>query len=114
MSECLFCRMIKGDIPCRKVYEDDNVFAFEDINPQAPVHILVIPKKHVASLAEAEAGDAPLLGELLLRAGELARGRGLDGDGFRVVVNTGPEAGQSVFHIHVHLLGGRRMAWPPG
>ncbi len=114
MPECIFCRISAGEVPARKIYEDDLFIAFEDIHPQAPVHILLIPRKHIPSLAEAPASEARLLGELLLRAREIAREKGLDEDGYRLVVNTGEGAGQSVFHIHVHILGGRPMGWPPG
>jgi len=114
MHECPFCRIIAGQSPARKVYEDDKIFAFEDINPQAPVHILVIPKKHFASLGELPASEAGLLGEMIIRAREIAREKRLEQSGYRLVLNTGAGAGQSVFHIHLHLLGGRRMGWPPG
>ncbi len=113
MSDCLFCRIVAGEIPARKVYEDERLFAFEDIKPGAPTHILIVPKRHLAGLAEAADGDAALLGELQLRAAALAQARGLHG-GYRTVVNVGPDAGQSVFHLHLHLLGGRPLAWPPG
>ncbi len=112
MGDCLFCRIVKREIPSRKVYEDDRVYAFEDIAPKAPTHILVIPKKHIARLAEAGAEDAPLIGETTARAASIAREKGLDD--FRIVVNNGEGAGQSVFHLHFHLLAGRPFAWPPG
>jgi histidine triad (HIT) family protein len=112
MGECLFCRIVKREIPSRKVYEDERVYAFEDIAPKAPTHILVVPKKHIARLSEAGAGDAPLIGETAARAAAIAREKGLDD--FRLVVNDGEGAGQSVFHLHFHLLGGRPLAWPPG
>lgn len=114
MDDCIFCLIINGESRCKPVYEDERVFAFEDINPQAPTHILVIPKKHIASLGEVEEAEKELLGELILRAREIARSRGLDRKGYRLVLNTGPWSGQSVFHIHLHLLGGRPMNWPPG
>ncbi|HVA64694.1 MAG TPA: histidine triad nucleotide-binding protein [Terriglobales bacterium] len=113
MAACLFCRIISGEIPSRKVYEDDRTFAFEDIRPGAPTHILLLPKRHLAGLAEATAADESLLGYLQLQAAELARRRGLD-RGYRTVLNVGPDAGQSVFHLHLHLLGGRPLSWPPG
>jgi len=113
MADCLFCRIIKGEIPSRQVYEDERIFAFEDIQPGAPTHILLVPKRHLEDLAHATAEDAALLGELQLKAADLARQRGL-ANGFRTVLNVGPDAGQSVFHLHLHLLGGRRLAWPPG
>jgi histidine triad (HIT) family protein len=110
---CLFCRIVSGEIPSKKVFEDDRVYAFRDIHPQAPTHILVIPRKHLGSLAEASEGDREMLGHLHLVALELAKSEGLS-DGFRTVINTGPDGGQTVDHLHVHLLGGRSMTWPPG
>ena len=111
--DCLFCKIIAGQIPSKKVYEDDRVFAFEDINPQAPTHVLIIPKTHVAGLKEAQAEDAEIIGYCHLVAAKLARERGIE-DGYRTVFNVGPHAGQSVFHLHLHLLGGRSLKWPPG
>ena len=113
MTDCLFCRIVKGEIPAKKVYEDEHVFAFEDINPQAPTHVLLVPKKHLRGLKEAQAEDAELLGRLHLAAAKIARERGIE-EGYRTVLNVGPKSGQSVFHIHVHLIGGRDMKWPPG
>ncbi|MBZ5721100.1 MAG: histidine triad nucleotide-binding protein [Acidobacteriia bacterium] len=113
MSDCLFCRIIRGEIPSRKVYEDDYTFAFEDINPQAPTHILIVPKKHIRGLKEAVAEDADVIGRSQLVAAHLARERSIE-DGYRTVVNVGPRAGQSVFHLHLHLIGGRSLHWPPG
>jgi len=113
MSDCLFCRILQGAIPAKKVYEDDHAFAFEDINPQAPTHVLIIPKKHVVGLKEATAEDAELLGYCQLVAAKIARERGIE-SGYRTVYNVGPGAGQSVFHLHLHLLGGRALQWPPG
>jgi histidine triad (HIT) family protein len=110
---CLFCRIIAGQIPSKKVYEDDNVYAFEDIDPKAPTHVLVIPKKHFAGLKEAQAEDAEIIGRCHLVAAEIARQRNIE-KGYRTVLNVGPESGQSVFHLHVHLIGGRRLNWPPG
>jgi histidine triad (HIT) family protein len=112
-SACLFCRILRGEIPAKKVYEDDYVFAFEDIDPKAPTHVLVIPKKHFAGLKEAQAEDAELIGRCHLAAAQIARERNIE-KGYRTVLNVGPESGQSVFHLHVHLVGGRRLAWPPG
>lgn len=109
--DCLFCRIVRGEIPSRKVYEDDRVFAFEDIAPQAPTHFLVVPKAHHADLGAA-AADPELVGEVVARAASIARERGLTD--YRLVANQGIEAGQSVFHLHFHVLGGRRMEWPPG
>jgi histidine triad (HIT) family protein len=112
-ASCLFCRILRGEIPSKKVYEDENVFAFEDINPQAPTHVLIIPKKHFAGLKEARVEDAELIGQCHLVAAEIARERKIE-HGYRTVLNVGPGAGQSVFHLHVHLLGGRHLSWPPG
>jgi histidine triad (HIT) family protein len=113
MSDCLFCRIGAKQIPGKIVYEDDEMFAFEDINPQAPAHILICPRKHLASLNDAAADDAELLGRVLLLAAKIARERGLQ-EGYRTVVNNGRGSGQSVFHLHLHLLGGRGFRWPPG
>jgi len=114
MSDCLFCRIIAGEKPGQVVYQDDRAVAFRDVNPQAPVHILVVPRQHIASLAQAEQQDEGLLGHLLLVGAEVARQEGIIERGYRTVVNTGALAGQTVFHIHVHILGGRGMGWPPG
>ncbi|HEX3659810.1 MAG TPA: histidine triad nucleotide-binding protein [Acidobacteriaceae bacterium] len=111
--DCLFCKIVAGQIPSKKVYEDDAVFAFHDIDPKAPKHILVIPKKHLASLADAQLADEALLGHILTTAAAIAREQRL-GKGYRVVISTGPEGGQTVDHLHLHLLGGRQMHWPPG
>jgi histidine triad (HIT) family protein len=113
MSDCLFCKIVAGEIPADKIFEDDEIVAFNDIRPQAPVHALVIPRRHIESLDDAEAGDAELLGRLLLAVRRLAAETGVSG-GYRVVTNCGAPAGQSVFHVHFHLLGGRSMGWPPG
>jgi len=110
---CPFCRIMRGELPSKKVYEDDHVYAFEDIHPKAPTHVLIIPKKHFAGLKEAEAADAEVIGRCHLVAAEIARQRKIE-NGYRTVLNVGPESGQSVFHLHVHLLGGRRLTWPPG
>jgi histidine triad (HIT) family protein len=112
-ANCLFCRILRGEIPSKKVYEDEHVYAFEDIDPKAPTHVLVIPKKHLAGLKEAQAEDAELIGRCHLAAAKIARDRNIE-KGYRTVLNVGPESGQSVFHLHVHLLGGRRLGWPPG
>ncbi len=114
MRGCIFCRIIERQAPGKIVYEDDAVVAFEDVNPQAPVHLLIVPRKHLASLDEATPEDALLLGRLLTVAAQLARERHLEAKGYRTVINHGSWAGQSVFHIHVHLLGGRVFHWPPG
>ncbi len=113
MHDCLFCKILEGKIPAKKVYEDARAFAFEDINPQAPTHVLIIPKKHIAGLKEAGEADAELLGYCQLVAAKIARQRGIE-QGYRTVYNVGPGAGQSVFHLHLHLLGGRDLKWPPG
>jgi histidine triad (HIT) family protein len=110
---CLFCKIIAGEIPSKMVFEDDLTYAFRDINPQAPTHVLVVPRKHIASLAEAQAEDEGLIGYLHLIAARIADSEELT-DGFRTVVNTGPDGGQTVDHLHIHLLGGRSMHWPPG
>lgn len=112
-ADCLFCKIAERKIPASIVGEDDRMIAFRDINPQAPTHILIVPKKHIASLDEAAEPDQELLGHLLLTAREIAREEGVAA-GYRTVINNGAGAGQSVFHIHVHLLGGRPMSWPPG
>ncbi|BBE49969.1 Purine nucleoside phosphoramidase [Ferriphaselus amnicola] len=109
-DNCIFCKIVRGEIPCRKVYEDDEVFAFHDINPVAPVHFMLIPKLHLASLAEADASHAALLGKMLVLAPQLAKEQGLD-NGFRTVINTGKGGGQEVFHLHVHIIGGGNI--PP-
>jgi histidine triad (HIT) family protein len=111
---CLFCRIIAGDIPSKKVYEDADLLAFEDINPQAPMHVLVVPKRHVATLNELDAADDALVGAMVRRAAAIAKARGLDGPGYRTVLNCNAQAGQTVFHVHLHVLGGRAMHWPPG
>ncbi|MGD0695705.1 MAG: histidine triad nucleotide-binding protein [Terriglobia bacterium] len=114
MQGCVFCRIIERQAPAKIVYEDDSVVAFEDLNPQAPVHLLLVPRKHIASLREAKQEDEPLLGHLFTVATQLARERHVDAKGFRTVINNGTWAGQSVFHLHVHVLGGRVFHWPPG
>ena len=113
MDDCLFCKIASGDIPAALVHNGPDAIAFRDINPQAPTHILVVPRRHVASLHDA-AGDPALLGALLATAREVAADAGLGEGGYRVVVNTGPDAGQSVAHLHLHVLGGRALGWPPG
>ncbi len=112
-SDCLFCKIVEGQIPADKVHEDDDVIAFRDINPQAPVHLLVVPRRHIASLNDASSEDQALLGRILLAARNLAQKEGV-GSGYRVVNNCGLSAGQSVFHVHFHVLGGRALTWPPG
>jgi len=111
---CLFCRIVAGEIPASKVYEDELLLAFNDINPQAPMHVLVIPKAHVATTNDLSAEHDALVGSMVRRAAAIARERGFDGSGFRTVLNTNAQAGQTVFHLHLHVIGGRPMAWPPG
>jgi len=114
MNDCLFCKINKGAIPSDKVYESNTLFAINDINPQAPTHILIIPRIHQATLLDVQASDHALMGSVISVANQLAKERKLDTSGYRLVVNCGAEAGQSVFHIHFHLLGGRALNWPPG
>ena len=114
MSSCLFCRIAEGSIPATPVYVDDRVFAFRDINPQAPLHVLVIPKRHIATLDDLGPDDDGLVGELVRRATIIAREHGYAERGYRLTVNCNADAGQTVFHLHVHLLAGRRLGWPPG
>jgi histidine triad (HIT) family protein len=114
MADNIFAKIIRKEIPAKIVYEDDRALAFRDINPKAPVHILILPKKDIARISEARAEDEPMLGHLLTVASEIARKEGIDGSGFRLVINKGAHAGESVPHLHVHLLGGRQMDWPPG
>ena len=114
MGDCLFCKIIGRQIPASLVYEDDRVLAFNDINPQAPTHVLVVPKRHIETLNDISTEDDQLIGELVRRAALIAQERGLSVGGFRTVFNTNRDAGQTVFHIHLHLLGGRAMTWPPG
>jgi len=113
MADCLFCKIIAGTIPSSKVYEDEDSYAFGDINPQAPTHVLIVPRKHIASLDHAKPEDINALGHLHAVAAEIARRKGLS-NGYRTVINTGEDAGQTVDHLHVHLLGGRAFLWPPG
>lgn len=114
MSDCLFCKICEGKIPATITYRDDDVVAFKDIGPKAPFHELVIPTRHIASLSEAKVEDAAMLGKLMLVASKLARDAGFSDSGYRVVMNAGPDAGQSVPHLHLHVLAGRLLAWPPG
>ncbi|MDH4198532.1 MAG: histidine triad nucleotide-binding protein [Candidatus Aminicenantes bacterium] len=114
MGGCVFCGFVSKLLPARIILEDDEVLAFDDIRPQAPVHALLIPKRHLASLNDADEGAQALLGRLLLKAREVARLKGIEHSGYRIVINAGPDSGQDVFHLHVHILGGRRMSWPPG
>jgi histidine triad (HIT) family protein len=114
MDDCLFCRIAAKKIPAAVVYEDDEMLAFDDIHPQAPVHVLIIPKEHFASLNDVPEGREALLGRMIAKARDLAEAKGVAKSGYRVVLNTAGDSGQAVFHIHVHVLGGRKMAWPPG
>jgi histidine triad (HIT) family protein len=114
VSDCLFCKIVRGEIPSKKAYEDDKVYAFHDIQPGAPTHILIVPKKHIAGVNTATAEDAEIIGYSHVIAAKLAREGNMEQSGYRTVYNVGPDAGQSVFHLHLHLMGGRKMAWPPG
>jgi histidine triad (HIT) family protein len=114
MADCLFCRIIAGQIPGAIVYQDDRLVAFKDINPQAPMHVLIVPRRHIASLNELSSGDDALVGEMIRRAAALAKEHGHADRGYRTVFNCNADAGQTVFHIHLHVLGGRTFTWPPG
>ena len=114
MADCLFCKIIAREIPASIVYDDEHVLAFSDINPQGPTHVLVVPKRHIATLNDLAPTDDAIVGELVRRAAAIAKERGIDAGGFRTVFNTNRDAGQTVFHIHLHLIGGRSLAWPPG
>lgn len=114
MFGCIFCRIAAGEQPAKICYEDDQCLVLQDLHPQSPVHVLVIPRKHIASLNDLSTGDEPMLGRLLAVAARIAKEKGIDGSGYRVVINTNAEGGQTVFHLHLHILGGRRMTWPPG
>lgn len=112
--DCLFCKIIRREIPAVFVYEDEHLFAFNDIHPQAPTHILVVPKKHIATIDEATPTDEILLGKIILSAQQIARNAGLADNGYRLVYNVNTGGGQMIYHIHLHILGGRQMTWPPG
>ncbi len=114
MSSCLFCRIVTREIPAEIVHENDHVIAFRDVRPVAPTHVLVIPKRHLEAVREAQDSDAELLGQVMLGARDAARALGLVSGGYRVVMNNGEDAGQTVFHLHAHVIGGRTLAWPPG
>lgn len=114
MSNCVFCRIIEGTLPARKLFADDRLCAFHDVNPQAPLHVLVVPRRHIATLNDLRSEDDGLVGEMFRRASAIAAELGYADRGYRTVINCNPEAGQSVFHVHLHLLAGRRMTWPPG
>jgi histidine triad (HIT) family protein len=111
---CLFCRIIAGEIPSKKIYEDNELYAFEDINPQAPMHVLIVPRQHVATLNDLQQPNDALVGSMVRRGAAIAKERGLDASGYRTVFNCNSQAGQTVFHVHLHVLGGRNMTWPPG
>ncbi len=114
MENCLFCKIAAGQIPSKIVYQDEDIVAFEDTNPQAPRHVLIIPRRHIASMTDLTLEDGPILARMFMTATKLTRDMGIDESGYRIVANVGPDAGQSVFHLHFHLLGGRRLGWPPG
>ncbi len=114
MTECLFCKIIGGEVPSTIIYSDDDIVAIEDINPQAPTHVLVLPRKHIPTTLDIGDDDLELMGRCLAASNQIAREKGIDGSGFRIVLNSGADAGQSVYHIHFHLIGGRPMMWPPG
>lgn len=114
MAECIFCGIVSGGVPANVIYEDDDVVAFRDLNPQAPTHVLVIPRRHIASIDDMSDGDEEMIGRVFAAAKAVAREEGIDRTGYRLVTNIGDEAGQTVGHLHVHVLGGRRMTWPPG
>lgn len=114
MTDCIFCKIISGDIPSKKIYENEYVYAFEDLSPQAPVHFLVIPKKHIATLNDLDEADVNIAGHLLLAAKKIATDKGFADDGYRVVMNCNEDGGQTVYHIHLHVLAGRKLTWPPG
>lgn len=114
MSDCLFCKIIDGGIPCDRVYENEHVIAFRDLNPQAPTHVLVIPRKHISTVNDLTADDKNIVGEMVLAAQQVAKQEDIDESGYRMVMNCNEGAGQTVFHIHLHILGGRTMNWPPG
>ena len=113
-SDCLFCKIVAGEIPADIVFETDKVIAFRDINPQAPTHVLIIPRKHIPTINDLQSGDADEIGHLFLAAKAIAVQEGIDDAGYRVAMNCNEAAGQTVFHLHLHLLGGRQLAWPPG
>jgi histidine triad (HIT) family protein len=114
MSDCLFCKIVKGDVPGAIVHQDDDLVAFKDINPQAPMHVLIVPRRHVATLNDLAPADDALVGSMARLAAKLARDKGYDERGYRTVFNCNADAGQTVFHIHMHVLAGRGFAWPPG
>lgn len=112
--DCIFCKIINGEIPSSKVYEDDLVYAFKDINPEAPIHVLIVPKQHIESAHQIDESTFPLVGHIHLIAQQIAKDSGIDQSGYRLLTNIGKDGGQSVYHLHYHLLGGRQLKWPPG
>jgi len=114
MADCIFCKIISGEIPSNEVYSDDELFAFRDVNPQAPVHVLIVPRKHIELIVDFTEQDAGLIGRMVLAANKIADAEGLVENGFRYVLNCNEHGGQAVFHVHLHVLGGRQMTWPPG
>ena len=114
LNDCLFCKIVAGEIPCKKIFEDDEMLAFHDSTPMAPVHFLLIPKKHIRNLLELEPADTALAGRLLNKAQELAKAQGCEAKGARFVINAKSDSGQTVNHLHIHVLGGRALGWPPG
>ena len=114
MDDCIFCKIVKGEIPCDKVYEDDKVLAFNDVNPEAPIHILVIPKEHIESIMDLKDSDSHLLYNIMEVINHVSKEKGIDSKGFRIVNNIGKDGGQTVSHMHFHVLGGRALQWPPG
>lgn len=114
MTDCLFCKIRDGEIPAETVYENDDILAFKDVNPHAPTHILIVPRKHISTINDLQDSDAAIMGKMMLAAQDIASAEGLAEAGYRLVINTNADAGQTVFHIHMHLMGGRNMAWPPG
>jgi histidine triad (HIT) family protein len=113
MADCIFCRVARGEVPADRVYEDEMLFAFRDIHPVAPVHVLIIPRQHITAMWELDASHQALMARLFLVANEVASREGVDESGYRVVINAGPDAGQSVDHLHLHVIGGKRLGWPP-
>lgn len=114
MDNCVFCKIVKGEIPSNKVYEDDKILSFKDLNPEAPVHVLIIPKKHISSLSEVNDEDAEIIAHIFKTVPKLVKELGIDEGGYRIISNCGEDGGQSVPHVHFHLLGGRSLNWPPG
>lgn len=114
MTDCLFCKIRDGEIPSETVYENDDILAFKDVNPHSPTHILIVPRKHIATINDLEDDDAEIMGKMMLAAQDISSFEGIAEAGYRLVINCNADAGQTVYHIHMHLMGGRNMAWPPG